>query len=97
MAQFITEEDKKFKASLPKNFDTKEEAASFLNSCINAKFKVADLQKKTGDKISGSTVHNFNITAGSFRKLYFPVAKTMMIAQRLYEAGTNNIHENRQS
>jgi len=87
MAQFITEEDKKFKASLPKNFDTKEAAASFLNSCINAKFKVADLQKKPATKSPAAPFTTSTLQQEASRKLYFPVAKTMMIAQRLYEAG----------
>ncbi len=87
MAQFITEEDKKFKASLPKNFDTKEEAASFLNSCINAKFKVDDLQTKPATKSPAAPFTTSTLQQEASRKLYFPVAKTMMIAQRLYEAG----------
>ncbi|WP_372766756.1 type I DNA topoisomerase [Lutibacter sp.] len=87
MAQFITEEDKKFKASLPKNFDTKEGAASFLNSCINAKFKVDDLQKKPATKSPAAPFTTSTLQQEASRKLYFPVAKTMMIAQRLYEAG----------
>lgn len=87
MAQFITEEEKKFKASLPKNFDTKEEATSFLNSCINAKFKVDDLQTKPATKSPAAPFTTSTLQQEASRKLYFPVAKTMMIAQRLYEAG----------
>jgi DNA topoisomerase I len=87
IAQFITEEEKKFKASLPKNFDTKKEAASFLNSCINAKFKVDDLQTKPAIKSPAAPFTTSTLQQEASRKLYFPVAKTMMIAQRLYEAG----------
>lgn len=87
MAQFITEEEKKFKASLPKNFDTKEEATLFLNSCINAKFKVDDLQTKPATKSPAAPFTTSTLQQEASRKLYFPVAKTMMIAQRLYEAG----------
>ncbi|PKP14453.1 MAG: type I DNA topoisomerase [Bacteroidetes bacterium HGW-Bacteroidetes-3] len=87
MAQFITEEEKKFKASLPKNFDTKEAATSFLKSCINAKFKVDDLQTKPATKSPAAPFTTSTLQQEASRKLYFPVAKTMMIAQRLYEAG----------
>lgn len=87
MAQFITEEEKKFKASLSKNFETKEAAAKFLNSCINAKFKVDDLQKKPATKSPAAPFTTSTLQQEASRKLYFPVAKTMMIAQRLYEAG----------
>ncbi len=87
VAQFFTEEEKKFKASLPKNFDSKEQATSFLNSCINAKFKVDDLQIKPATKSPAAPFTTSTLQQEASRKLYFPVAKTMMIAQRLYEAG----------
>ena len=87
VAEFVTEEGKKFKATLPKNFSTKEEANSFLNSCIGAKFKVDDLQKKPAKKSPAAPFTTSTLQQEASRKLYFPVAKTMMIAQRLYEAG----------
>lgn len=87
VAQFITEEDKKFKASLPQNFDTREEAEKFLNSCVGAQFKIDDLQKKPAKKSPAAPFTTSTLQQEASRKLYFPVAKTMMIAQRLYEAG----------
>jgi len=87
VAEFLTEEGKKFKATLPKNFSTKEEAESFLNSCIGANFKVDDLQKKPAKKSPAAPFTTSTLQQEASRKLYFPVAKTMMIAQRLYEAG----------
>jgi DNA topoisomerase-1 len=87
VAEFTNSEGKKFKANLPKNFDTKEEAEAFLNSCIGAKFKVDDLQKKPAKKSPAAPFTTSTLQQEASRKLYFPVAKTMMIAQRLYEAG----------
>ncbi len=87
IAEFTNFEGKKFKANLPKNFDTKEEAESFLNSCIGANFKVEDLQKKPAKKSPAAPFTTSTLQQEASRKLYFPVAKTMMIAQRLYEAG----------
>ncbi|NLP57997.1 type I DNA topoisomerase [Lutibacter sp. B1] len=87
VAQFITGEDKKFKASLPQNFDTREEAEKFLNSCVGAQFKIDDLQKKPAKKSPAAPFTTSTLQQEASRKLYFPVAKTMMIAQRLYEAG----------
>ncbi|WP_299527985.1 type I DNA topoisomerase [uncultured Lutibacter sp.] len=87
VAEFITEEGKKFKATLPKNFETKAKAESFLNSCIEADFKVEDLQKKPAKKSPAAPFTTSTLQQEASRKLYFPVAKTMMIAQRLYEAG----------
>ncbi|WP_372793105.1 type I DNA topoisomerase [Lutibacter sp.] len=87
VAEFLTEEGKKFKATLPKNFETKAKAESFLNSCIGADFKVEDLQKKPAKKSPAAPFTTSTLQQEASRKLGFPVAKTMMIAQRLYEAG----------
>jgi len=87
VAEFITVKGKKFKASLPKNFDAKEDAEAFLNSCLDADFKVADLQKKPAKKTPAAPFTTSTLQQEASRKLYFPVAKTMMMAQRLYEAG----------
>jgi len=87
IAEFLTEEGKKFKASLPKNFENKEEAELFLNSSIGAKFSVDDLQKKPAKKSPAAPFTTSTLQQEASRKLNFPVAKTMMIAQRLYEAG----------
>lgn len=86
-AEFINGEGKKFKAKLGKNFDTKEEAQAFLNSCIAANFSVADLQKKPAKKSPAPPFTTSTLQQEASRKLGFPVAKTMMMAQRLYEAG----------
>ncbi|CAL2103464.1 DNA topoisomerase 1 [Tenacibaculum sp. 190130A14a] len=86
-AEFINVEGKKFKAKLGKNFETKEEAETFLNSCINANFSVADLQKKPAKKSPAPPFTTSTLQQEASRKLGFPVAKTMMMAQRLYEAG----------
>ncbi|OSY87362.1 DNA topoisomerase I [Tenacibaculum holothuriorum] len=86
-AEFINAEGKKFKAKLGKNFETKKEAEEFLNSCINADFSVADLQKKPAKKSPAPPFTTSTLQQEASRKLGFPVAKTMMMAQRLYEAG----------
>ncbi len=86
-AVFTNEEGKKFKAKLPKNFKTKKEAEEFLKSCLSAIFKVSDLQKKPAKKTPAPPFTTSTLQQEASRKLGFPVAKTMMIAQRLYEAG----------
>ncbi|WP_111706650.1 type I DNA topoisomerase [Lutibacter citreus] len=87
VAEFSNSEGKKFKANLPKNFKTKKDAEAFLNSCIAADFKVDDLQKKPAKKSPAAPFTTSTLQQEASRKLYFPVAKTMMMAQRLYEAG----------
>lgn len=87
VAEFTTSEDKKFKAQLPKNFETQKEAEKFLNNCISAKFKVDDLATKPAKKSPAAPFTTSTLQQEASRKLYFPVAKTMQIAQKLYEAG----------
>ncbi len=87
VAEFTSSDGKKFKATLPKNFDSKEKAEDFLNSCVGASYEVEDLQKKPAKKSPAAPFTTSTLQQEAARKLYFPVAKTMMIAQRLYEAG----------
>jgi len=86
-AEFTNEEGKKFKAKLPKNYKTRKEAENFLKSCIEAEFKVADLQVKPAKKSPAAPFTTSTLQQEASRKLYFPVAKTMRTAQRLYESG----------
>ncbi len=87
VAEFVNSDAKKFKAKLPKNFETKQEAEDFLNTCINAEFKVEDLTTKPAKKSPAAPFTTSTLQQEASRKLYFPVAKTMVVAQRLYEAG----------
>ncbi len=86
-AEFVNANGKKFKAKLAKNFSDKKDAEAFLNSCLNADFSVADLQKKPAKKSPAAPFTTSTLQQEASRKLGFPVAKTMMVAQRLYEAG----------
>ena len=86
-AEFLNTEGFKFKAKLPKNLETKKEAESLLASCKDATFTIADLQKKPASKKPAAPFTTSTLQQEASRKLGFPVAKTMMIAQRLYEAG----------
>ncbi len=87
VAEFINSNGKRFKAKLPRNFETKNEAEVFLNSCISAEFKVDDLTTKPAKKTPAPPFTTSTLQQEASRKLYFPVVKTMIMAQRLYEAG----------
>jgi DNA topoisomerase-1 len=87
VAQFSNEEGKTFKATIPKNFDSKKAAESFLNSCAKADFSIADLTKKPAKKSPAAPFTTSTLQQEASRKLGFPVGKTMQVAQRLYEAG----------
>lgn len=86
-AEFKGDEGKSFKAKLPKNIETLEEAKSFLQQNIDANFKISDLTKKPAKKYPAAPFTTSTLQQEASRKLYFPVAKTMNVAQRLYEAG----------
>ena len=86
-AEFSNNEGKTFKATIPKNFDSKKEADIFLKSCSNAKFSITDLTKKPAKKSPAAPFTTSTLQQEASRKLGFPVAKTMQVAQRLYEAG----------
>lgn len=80
-------EGRTFQAELPKKFDTKAEAEEFLKKCLEADFSVANLEKKPGKKSPAAPFTTSTLQQEASRKLYFSVAQTMSVAQKLYEAG----------
>ena len=86
-AEFSNEAGQSFKAKLPKTFATQSEAYKFLESNVNATFKVADLEKKPAKKSPAAPFTTSTLQQEASRKLYFSVSKTMTMAQRLYESG----------
>lgn len=86
-AEFTTNDGKSFKAKLPKNFDSEEEALDFLNKNKEAGYQVSDLQKKPAKKSPAAPFTTSTLQQEASRKLGFSVSRTMSNAQRLYEAG----------
>jgi DNA topoisomerase-1 len=86
-AEFDNSDKKRFKAKLNDGFKTKTEAQNFLNSCIGADFKISDLQIKPAKKSPAAPFTTSTLQQEASRKLGFPVAKTMRVAQQLYEEG----------
>ena len=76
-----------FKAELPHRFALKDEAEKFLNDCINAEFKVINLEKKPAKRNPSAPFTTSTLQQEASRKLGYSVARTMQVAQRLYEAG----------
>ncbi|MDT8394348.1 MAG: type I DNA topoisomerase [Bacteroidales bacterium] len=74
-------------AELPKRFATRKEAEEFLNTCIGAAFSVAAVEKKPAKKSPAPPFTTSTLQQEASRKLGFPVAYTMRIAQQLYESG----------
>lgn len=86
-AEFITADGAKFKAKLPKNFDTEVEARAFLEKNAQAAYTIDGLVKKPAKKSPAAPFTTSTLQQEAARKLYFSVGKTMTVAQRLYEAG----------
>lgn len=76
-----------FKAEGPGKFPDQEAAASFLESCKNADYTVTDIQVKPGKRTPSAPFTTSTLQQEASRKLGFGVAKTMSIAQKLYENG----------
>lgn len=74
-------------AELPKKFDTQEEAENFLKKCLDAVFTIENLETKPGKKSPAPPFTTSTLQQEASRKLYFSVAQTMSVAQKLYEAG----------
>ena len=64
VGQFINKEGRSFKAEVNSRLDTLEEAQGFLQKCIDARFSVANLEKKSAAK-SPAALSDFNSSAGS--------------------------------
>lgn len=78
---------KELKAELAKKLKTKEEVEQFLNVCKGAGYKVANIEKKPGKKSPAAPFTTSTLQQEASRKLGFSVARTMTVAQKLYESG----------
>jgi DNA topoisomerase I len=76
-----------FNAELPERLKTLAEAENFLEKCKPADFSVADIETKPAKKSPAPPFTTSTLQQEASRKLGFSVAKTMMVAQQLYEAG----------
>lgn len=75
------------KAELDKRFNTEKEAQAFLEKCKNANFSIGSLETKPAKRSPAAPFTTSTLQQEAARKLGFSVAQTMMLAQRLYEAG----------
>ncbi|MCR5077146.1 MAG: type I DNA topoisomerase [Prevotella sp.] len=75
------------KTELSKRFKTHEEAIAFLELCKTSKFSVSSIAKKPLKRTPAPPFTTSTLQQEAARKLGFTVSQTMMVAQRLYEAG----------
>ncbi|MFZ3121997.1 MAG: type I DNA topoisomerase [Thermodesulfovibrionales bacterium] len=86
-AVFLDEKNEMVKAELPKKFQTKEEAKSFLKKCKGAEFSIANIETKPAKKSPSAPFTTSTLQQEAGRKFGYSVAQTMRIAQGLYESG----------
>jgi len=91
VADFIVVDKKgkswKLKAELPKRFDNIKDAQDFLKICQTSQFSIESLEKKAVTKSPAAPFTTSTLQQEASRKLGFSVLKTMLVAQKLYEAG----------
>lgn len=76
-----------FKAELNTKFDSAKEAEDFLKTAIGFDFKVSSTETKPASKSPAAPFTTSTLQQEAGRKLGFSVARTMQVAQKLYESG----------
>ena len=86
-AIFTDQNGAEIRAELNRRFNSAEEARKFLQTCQNAEFRIEDITTKPLKKSPAPPFTTSTLQQEAARKLGYTVAKTMMLAQRLYESG----------
>ncbi|MEE1226633.1 MAG: type I DNA topoisomerase [Bacteroidales bacterium] len=87
VADFQTSKQALISATLNQRFETKDQALEFLKESSSADFTVQAVEKKPAKQSPAAPFTTSTLQQEASRKLGFPVARTMMVAQQLYEAG----------
>jgi DNA topoisomerase-1 len=77
----------KVKAESSKDLATDAEAKKVTESFVGANFSIAKIEKKAGKKSPVAPFTTSTLQQEASKKMGYSVAKTMQVAQRLYEAG----------
>lgn len=75
------------KAELDHRYNTQDEARAFLEQCRDAVFTITTVQRKPLKRSPAPPFTTSTLQQEAARKLGYPVAQTMRIAQKLYEDG----------
>jgi DNA topoisomerase I len=78
---------KQLVAELSEKFTEEKEALAFLEACKGATYAISDLVKKPAKKSPAPPFTTSTLQQEAGRKLSFSVSQTMLVAQKLYEAG----------
>ena len=75
------------KAEASKRFPDENDALKFLELCNSSEFSVGSISIKPGTRSPAPPFTTSTLQQEAYRKLSFSVAQTMVVAQKLYEAG----------
>ena len=75
------------RAEASKRFAGEADARKFLELCAGADFKVSGISVKPGTRSPAPPFTTSTLQQEAYRKLGFSVARTMAVAQKLYESG----------
>ncbi|CAI8299267.1 MAG: DNA topoisomerase 1 [Cryomorphaceae bacterium] len=87
VAFFVNNDGKIVRSELPQRFKVNEDAYAFMEKCKDATFSVESLEQKPAKKSPTAPFTTSTLQQEASRKLGFSVNQTMMVAQKLYEAG----------
>jgi len=83
----IFDAKKEFPAELSKKIANADTAKKWLSDVKNARFTVSDIQQKPGSRSPAPPFTTSTLQQEAGRRLGYSVRQTMILAQRLYEAG----------
>ncbi len=86
-ARMSSPEGTPFRADLSRRVTDSKAARKLLEACNGAQFSIADIDVKPQKKAPAPPFTTSTLQQEASRKLGFTVSQTMMVAQRLYEAG----------
>lgn len=86
-ASFADNQGNGVKAELSRRLPDEESARQLLTDCVGATYKVDDITVKPLKKSPAPPFTTSTLQQEASRKLGFTVSQTMMVAQKLYEAG----------
>ncbi len=86
-AEDINKKPVTFKAEGSEKLNDEDSARKYLEDCVNATYKVSDVQVKPAKKTPAAPFTTSTLQQEASRKLGYSVSKTMLLAQKLYESG----------
>jgi len=86
-ADFATASGATLRAELSRRTADADSARAFLDDCRGAAYRITDIQEKPVRRSPAPPFTTSTLQQEASRKLGFTVSQTMMVAQKLYEAG----------